>query len=137
MTAVPSRRPVDATRVLLWLYAVLVVSAGARSTVQLALHATRAPVAYSLSAVAAAVYATGFVLLRRAGSGGPVRPAAVCAAVELAGVLTVGTLSLMRPASFPDPTVWSAYGSGYLWIPLLLPVATLVRLRSWTAWEGR
>jgi hypothetical protein len=32
--------------------------------------------------------------------------------VELAGVLIVGTLSLLVPAEFPDATVWSGYGAG-------------------------
>ena len=133
MTTVDTRRHVDATRVLLWLYALFVVAAGARSAVQLSLHASRAPVAYTLSAGASAVYAAGLVLLRRAAAGGSVRPARVSAVVELLGVLAVGTLGVVRPAVFPEPTVWSDYGAGYLWIPLLLPGATLLRLRSWGA----
>ncbi len=130
MTALDTRPRVDANRVLLWLYAVFVVAAGARSAVQLALHASRAPVAYALSAGAAAVYAVGLVLLRRAAAGAPVGPAQVSAVVELLGVLAVGTLGVLRPAVFAEPTVWSDYGAGYLWIPLLLPCATLLRLRS-------
>ncbi|WP_375486900.1 hypothetical protein [uncultured Jatrophihabitans sp.] len=126
-----SRRRVDATTVLLRVYALFAVAAGARSTVQLSLHAGRAPLAYVLSAVAALVYAAGLMLLRRARAGGPTRPAVVCALVELAGVLGVGTASLLAPAGFPDATVWSGFGAGYLWIPLVLPLAALVRLRSW------
>jgi hypothetical protein len=120
---------VDATRVLLWLYGLFVVAAGSRSLVQLVLHASRAPVAYALSAVAAALYAAGFVLVRRAARGGPVLAAAMCAAVELIGVLVVGTLSVTVPRAFPDATVWSRYGAGYLCVPLVLPVCVLLRMR--------
>ena len=40
---------------------------------------------------------------------------------ELAGVLVVGTLSLVRPELFPEATVWSFYGLGYGFVPLVLP----------------
>jgi hypothetical protein len=52
--------------------------------------------------------------------------------VELAGVLAVGTWSLADPATFPDATVWSSYGSGYGFVPLVLPVFGLLWLRRWT-----
>lgn len=120
---------VDATRVLLWLYGLLVVAAGSRSLVQLLTHAGRAPLPYALSAAAAATYAAGFALVRRAGAGTSVRAAAVYARLELAGVLAVGTFSLASPASFPDASVWSYYGAGYLGLPLVLPVALLALLR--------
>ena len=48
---------------------------------------------------------------------------------ELVGVLTVGTLSLFDSEAFPDATVWSVYGRGYLFVPLVLPVAGLAYLR--------
>ena len=51
---------------------------------------------------------------------------------ELFGVLTVGTLSLLEPSWFPDQTVWSSFGAGYGWLPLVLPflgVAWLLRTR--------
>ena len=57
------------------------------------------------------------------------RTALVAITIELVGVLVVGTLSLLEPAAFPDETVWSAYGRGYLFIPLVLPVAGLLWLR--------
>lgn len=104
-TAAPERR-VDATRVLLAVYAVFVVAAGARSAMQLSLHASRAPVAYTLSALAAAVYAVGLVLVRRAAAGASAGPARVSAIIELLGVLAVGTFSVVRPAAFPEATVW-------------------------------
>ena len=49
-----------------------------------------------------------------------------------AGVLAVGTWSLADPATFPDATVWSGYGSGYGFVPLVLPVFGLLWLRRWT-----
>jgi integral membrane protein len=50
--------------------------------------------------------------------------------VELAGVITVGTLSLLERDWFPDATVWSDYGIGYGFVPAVLPVAGLLWLRS-------
>ena len=84
-----------------------------------------APVAYLLSALAAAVYVVATVALARGGR----RVALVAITVELVGVLVVGTLSLVDRAAFPDETVWSAYGRGYLFIPLVLPVVGLLYLR--------
>jgi integral membrane protein len=50
--------------------------------------------------------------------------------VELGGVLTVGTLTLVDPDLFPDATVWSEYGVGYGFVPAVLPVAGLLWLRA-------
>jgi hypothetical protein len=55
--------------------------------------------------------------------------ALVACSIELAGVLIVGTLSLLDSDLFPDETVWSGYGSGYGFIPLVLPVLGLLWLR--------
>jgi len=49
------------------------------------------------------------------------RVAWIAIGFELVGVLVVGTLSLVLPALFQHPTVWSVYGYGYLFIPLVLP----------------
>ena len=115
-------------RVLLALYALFVLAAGARSGVQLATDAGRAPVAYALSALAALTYAAGWVAIRRA-SGGRTGFARVMLWVELTGVLAVGTLSLVVPGWFPEPSVWSDYGVGYGFVPAVLPVAGLLWLR--------
>jgi hypothetical protein len=48
--------------------------------------------------------------------------------IELVGVLAVGALSLADPGLFPDQTVWSDFGSGYGFVPLVLPVIGLVWL---------
>lgn len=115
---------VDAGRLLLGGYALFVVAAGSRSAVQLATHAGRAPLAYSLSAVAAGVYLVGFALLARRSS-----LAAAWCLLELAGVILVGLASVVRPAWFPDATVWSRFGEGYGFVPLILPLLALAWLR--------
>jgi NhaP-type Na+/H+ and K+/H+ antiporter len=110
------------------LYAVFAVAAGARSAVQLATDFDRAPVAYSLSAVAAAVYLVATLALRRTTEGAR-RVAWLALGFEAVGVLVVGTLSLLQPALFPDQTVWSDYGIGYAFVPLVLPFVGLWWLR--------
>jgi hypothetical protein len=121
--------PVDtgAHRLLLALYALFTLAAGARSAVQLATQADEAPVAYTLSALAACTYAAGWFAIRRAADG-KTGFASVMLWVELAGVLTVGTLSLAVSEWFPDATVWSDYGIGYGFVPAALPVAGLIWL---------
>ncbi|MGY1811302.1 hypothetical protein [Blastococcus sp. SYSU D00820] len=115
-------------RVLVAVYAVFALAAGARAVVQLATRFSEAPVAYVLSALAAAVYVVATVGLARGGRGGR-RTAVLACSVELAGVLAVGTLSLLDPAAFPDETVWSGFGQGYGFVPLVLPVLGLLWLR--------
>ncbi len=113
---------------LVWLYGVMVVGAVSRSVVQIATEFDKAPLAYSLSAVAGVVY--GFITYSLVRGGETARRAAlVCCAAELAGVLVVGTWTLAEPSAFPDATVWSDYGMGYLFIPVLLPVTALFWLR--------
>jgi hypothetical protein len=115
-------------QVLVAVYAVFAVAAGARSAVQLATDLDRAPVAYSLSAVAAAVYLVATLALRRTTEGAR-RVAWLALAFEAVGVLVVGTLSLLQPGLFPDQTVWSDYGIGYAFVPLVLPFVGLWWLR--------
>ena len=115
-------------RVLVAVYGLFAVAAGARAAVQLAWQFDEAPLAYLLSALAAAVYVVATVGLARGGRSGR-RTAIVACTIELIGVLAIGTLSLADPAAFPDSTVWSGYGSGYGFIPLALPVLGLLWLR--------
>ena len=115
-------------RVLVALYGTFALAAGARAAVQLTTRFAEAPLAYLLSALAAAVYVVATVALVRGGRAG--RATATAAILlELAGVLVVGTLSLADPAAFPDETVWSGYGRGYAFVPLVLPVLGLLWLR--------
>ena len=116
-------------QVLLLLYALFTLAAGARSIVQLATQAGEAPLAYTLSLLAAVTYALGWLAIRRA-SEGHTAFASRMLWVELAGVLTVGTLSVVRPEWFPDATVWSDFGIGYGFVPVALPVAGLLWLRA-------
>jgi hypothetical protein len=115
-------------RVLVALYGIFALAAGARAAVQLSTRFSEAPVAYVLSAVAAVVYLVAMVALARGGRTGRRTAVAACS-VELAGVLVVGTLSLTDRAAFPDSTVWSGFGSGYGFVPLVLPVLGLLWLR--------
>jgi hypothetical protein len=108
---------------------VLAIGAGARSVVQLSTQFSEAPLAYLLSAVAAVVYLVAAIALRRPERVAR-RVAAVSMTVELVGVLAVGTFTLVRPGDFPDQTVWSGYGAGYGFVPLVLPVLGLWWLRG-------
>lgn len=114
-------------RVLVAVYGTFALAAGARAAVQLATRFSEAPVAYLLSAFAAVVYVVATVGLARGARGRRMAFAAI--SVELVGVLVVGTLSFVDPAAFPDETVWSAYGRGYYFVPLVLPVLGLLQLR--------
>lgn len=115
-------------RLLLALYGTFTVAAASRSAYQLATRFHEAPLAYVLSALAAVVYAFITVSLARGGETAR-RVALGCCVAELAGVLAVGTWTLLDPGAFPDSTVWSDYGMGYLFLPLVLPVTGLVWLR--------
>ena len=117
-------------RLLVAVYGLFALSASARAVVQIATKFHHAPVAYVLSALAGAVYIIATVTLT---AGGPTarRIALFSCSFELAGVLAVGTWSVLDPASFPDATVWSSYGVGYGFVPLVLPVFGLLWLRRW------
>lgn len=114
---------------ILALYLVFVIGTVSRSATQIATRFDRAPLAYSLSAVAAAVYVVVLVSLSLRG-----RRAwwvsVVALSVELVGVLVVGAWSSLAPHMFPDATVWSSFGRGYLFLPLVLPVVGLWWLLS-------
>jgi len=111
-------------RVLVAVYAVFAVSASARSGVQLATELSVAPVAYLLSAVAAVVYVVATYAL---GRGRPQDRALAYGAVgfEAVGVVGVGLLTVLDPELFPDATVWSDFGAGYGYVPLVLPFVGL------------
>lgn len=113
---------------LIAVYGVFALSATARAAVQIATHFAEAPVPYLLSALAGVVYILATIGL--AGHGPGARRLAWAAVVfELVGVLSVGTLTLLDTADFPDDTVWSGYGRGYGFIPLVLPLIGLWWLR--------
>ncbi|TJZ41912.1 hypothetical protein FCH28_35950 [Streptomyces piniterrae] len=128
--ATPAKRSLGSGpgRLLVTLYGVFTVAAASRSAYQVIAQFDLAPLAYSLSAVSAVVY--GFITfsLVRGGEGAR-RAAFACCALELLGVLGIGTWTLVDRSAFPDATVWSDYGMGYLFIPILLPVTGLIWLR--------
>lgn len=114
-------------RLLIAVYAVFAVSATARALFQLATKFSEAPLAYSLSALSAVVYILATVALARAEPTW-LRIAWITVAFELVGVLAIGTLSLSHPALFQHPSVWSGFGEGYAFIPLILPILGLLWL---------
>lgn len=108
-------------RVLVIVYAILALGAFGRSLVQIIERFDHAPLAFTLSAISATVYIVATLALVFAGSRTWYRVAWVAIGFELVGVLVVGTLSVLRPELFPEATVWSFFGMGYLFIPLVLP----------------
>jgi hypothetical protein len=136
-TGTRTPRPRDAAlgsgpgRALLAVYLIFAVAAGSRAGVQIATKFDEAPVAYLLSALAALVYIAATVGLAVGGVRGRLVALTGCV-VEMIGVLVVGTLSIADRAAFPDDTVWSEYGSGYGYVPLVLPVIGLYWL-----WRNR
>lgn len=115
-------------RVLVTVYGIFALAATARSVVQIATKFDEAPIAYLLSALAAVIYIVATVALAR-GDRTSRRVATVAITIELVGVLAVGLLSLAIPRDFPSASVWSGFGSGYGFIPLVLPVVGLWWLR--------
>ncbi|MFR9674066.1 hypothetical protein [Streptomyces sp. TR06-5] len=115
-------------KLLVTLYGIFAVGATSRAVFELTTKFDQAPLAYVLSAVAAAVYVFITASLVRGGETAR-RSALLCCSAELLGVLVVGTWTLVDPAAFPESTVWSSYGMGYLFLPLVLPVTGLAWLR--------
>ncbi|WP_127497692.1 hypothetical protein [Actinoplanes solisilvae] len=132
-----SARPRDAAlgsglgRVLILVYGVFALSASARALVQITTHFSEAPLAYLLSAFAGLVYISATVGLAVGGVRGRLIALVSCT-IELLGVLTIGILSVADAGDFPDDTVWSRFGSGYGYVPLVLPFIGL-----WWIWRHR
>jgi hypothetical protein len=126
------------SRALTAAYAFMALAAGARAVVQIATEFDSAPLAFTLSAASAAIYLLAAVALRREGPRWWTLGTAACS-VELAGVLAIGTWSLLDPGLFPAATVWSGFGSGYGCFPLALPLLGLLyqwrRRPSLGAWR--
>lgn len=115
-------------RVIIGVYAVFAIAATSRALFQLATKFSEAPIAYALSAFAALVYVVITVLLWR-GTDRSLQLARSFIIVELTGVILVGAWSFLDSAAFPHATVWSHFGAGYLFIPLVLPIVGLWYLR--------
>ncbi|MGF3055703.1 hypothetical protein [Microbacterium sp. YY-01] len=112
-------------RVLVIVYTVMALASTGRSFVQIAERYDEAPLAYTLSAAAAVVYIVATVALVLSNRTGWYIVAWIAIVFELAGVLVIGTLSITHPDLFQHPTVWSVFGNGYVFIPLVLPVLGL------------
>lgn len=127
MSMKASSRAVGVGRVLIVVYAILALAATARSIVQIVRSFDEAPVAYLLSVLAGIVYILATIALIRR-SDAWYRVAWVTIIFEFVGVVTVGILSLVDAALFPHDTVWSYFGRGYLFVPLVLPVLGMLWL---------
>jgi len=114
--------------VLVAVYGLFALAATGRSAVQIATKFHEAPVAYLLSAFAAIVYIVATASLAR-GTAVSRRVATVAISIELVGVITVGTASEVFSSAFPQATVWTGFGSGYGFVPLVLPFVGLWWLR--------
>lgn len=112
---------------LIAVYGTFALAATARAAYQVSTRFSEAPVAYLLSGFAGLVYVLATVALVRVGRTWW-RVAVAAVSVELIGVLVVGALSLLDRAAFPDETVWSVFGRGYGFVPLVLPVLGLLWL---------
>lgn len=122
--------PVGMHRFIVALYAVLSAAALGRSTYQILTKFDEAPLAYTLSGVAAVVYVVATIAVALSARGALRSLALVTVSFELLGVLGIGVISVLEPPLFPDATVWSHFGAGYVFIPLILPVLGLWWLRQ-------
>jgi hypothetical protein len=123
--------PTGPRRVLIALYAVFALAATARGVVQILTKFDDAPLAYLLSLFSGIVYiaaTVGLVTNRRWS-----RPLAWAAVgTEMVGVVTIGLASIFDSTAFPHDTVWSRFGAGYGYVPIILPVLGLMWL-----WQTR
>lgn len=122
----PAHRAVG--QALVAAYAIFALAAGARAVVQILTKFDQAPVAYLLSLFSAAVYLVATLAFRRPGRAA-FRVAVAACLTELVGVLAVGTWTVLDPELFADATVWSVFGQGYGYVPLVLPFLGLAWLR--------
>lgn len=111
-------------RALVAVYGIFALAASVRAGYQLGTKFDTAPLPYTLSAIAAAVYilATVFFVI---GNRSTHRLAIAACLFEFIGVITVGVLSVTHPEIFADASVWSRFGQGYGYIPLVLPLVGL------------
>lgn len=123
--AVPRNRGVG--MLIITAYGIFAVSSTARALYQLIVHGEDAPVAYALSGLAAAVYILATLALART-SAAAWRTALAAVLVELVGVVGVGLWTVLEPQLFADATVWSHFGQGYGYVPLVLPLIGLAWL---------
>ncbi|MBF4992837.1 hypothetical protein ITX31_01755 [Arthrobacter gandavensis] len=122
--ASPTSRNAGPGRLIVAVYGVFALAATARAAFQIVTKFDEAPVAYLLSAFAAVVYIVATLSLARSGERS-YRVSVAAVSIEMAGVLFVGFFGLLDPAALPDDTVWSGFGMGYGFVPLILPIIGL------------
>lgn len=122
-----TKKSLGVGRLLIVVYAVFAVAATARALFQIVTKFEQAPLAYSLSLISALVYILATISLAKSGRTWA-KVALVSVVFELVGVISVGALSIFAPALFAHPSVWSGFGSGYGYIPLVLPILGLIWL---------
>jgi hypothetical protein len=128
MVTQKSTRAVGLGRVLIAVYALLALAATGRSVFQISTQFGEAPLAYTLSALSAVVYIVATIALIGRGQGW-YAVAWATISFELAGVLIIGLVTVLDPELFPHDTVWSFFGRGYGFVPLVLPVLGILWLR--------
>lgn len=111
-------------RIIVMVYAILALAAAWRSGFQILTKFEDAPVAFSLSSVAALVYIIATLALATPGRRAW-HVAIVAVWFELIGVVVIGVVSLVFAEAFSESTVWSTFGIGYGFIPLILPLIGL------------
>lgn len=119
--------PTGPRRILIAFYVIFALAATSRGIVQVTTTFSTAPLAYLLSLFSGVVYiaaAVGLITSRGWSRG----LAWAACGTELVGVLVIGTASLIDRAAFPHDTVWSRFGSGYGYFPILLPILGLMWL---------
>ena len=132
-TTPPQPRMSGVGRVLVAVYGILALAATGRTAVQIIERYDVAPVAFTLSGLSALVYIVATISLIAPGCAW-YRVAWIAITFELVGVLVIGTITLVAPdllgTGTGNPfgrtsTVWTLFGAGYLFIPLVLPILGL------------
>lgn len=111
-------------RLLVVIYGVFTLSAGARALYQVIRKFDEAPLSISLSALSALIYLVATIALAKKGEGAW-KVSLLAVGIEMAGVLLIGVFSYLQPQHFELASVWSHFGSGYGYIPLVLPMVGL------------
>ena len=125
----PPRRIHGIGAVLVTIYAILAIGATSRAVFQMLTEYSVAPISITLSGLSGVIYVLATIALILPGRSW-YRVAWVTISFELLGVVTIGTLSLVVPNIFADMnSVWSYYGFGYVFVPLVLPVLGMLWLR--------
>ncbi|GAA1119583.1 hypothetical protein [Nesterenkonia jeotgali] len=118
--ASPTPRNRGVGMLIITAYGIFAVSSFARALYQILTDFDASPVSYTLSAFAAGVYIVATIALARIGPRAWLL-ALVAVLVELTGVLGVGLWTYLDPELFNEATVWSHFGEGYGFVPLVLP----------------